>query len=161
MKKTYSKQHRENISKACKGRVSWSKGKKMPIESLYKNMISHLKYNVTMEWLTQFKDIEKLKFLNRSISRGRDKKGFNDSVYIQFIEKFYNDPQFNYLYDKWKTTNNKWMRPSLDHINAKCKGGDCLIENLQFLTWFENRTKMDMTQEEWKNVKINIKDYVL
>lgn len=33
-----TKKHKENISKACKGRKTWSKGKKMPKESLYKNM---------------------------------------------------------------------------------------------------------------------------
>lgn len=28
------------------------------------------------------------------------------------------------------------------------------------LTWFENRCKNDMSQEEWNNIKSNIKDYL-
>jgi hypothetical protein len=32
-------------------------------------MKAHLKYDVTLEWLMQFKDVEKIKYLNRSISR--------------------------------------------------------------------------------------------
>ena len=35
--------------------------------------------------------------------------------------------------------------------------GDCL----QFLTWFENRAKCDMSQEDWNKVKLNIKDYLI
>ena len=33
------------------------------------------------------------------------------------------------------------------------KGGTYDIENLQVLTWFENRAKCDMNQEEWEKFK--------
>jgi len=36
-----------------------------------------------------------------------------------------------------------------------------MIDNLQFLTWFENRAKCDMSQEDWNKVKLNIKDYLI
>lgn len=54
------------------------------------------------------------------------------------------------------------MKPSLDHIVPKSKGGSLNnIDNLQFLTWFENRAKNDLTQEEWNSIKNNIGDYFI
>ncbi len=41
----------------------------------------------------------------------------------------------------------------LDHKIPISKGGTYDIENLQILTWFENRAKCDMTQEEWEKFK--------
>ena len=35
------------------------------------------------------------------------------------------------------------------------------LSNLQFLLWFENRCKNDMTQAEWNTLKTNIKGYIL
>lgn len=161
MKRLFSKQHRENISKAKRGRTTWAKGKKMPVSSLYKNMLAHLKYNVTLEWLENFDDVEKLKFLNKSITRGRDRIGFTDDTYKRFIEKFYYDNQFNVVYKKWLLSDkNKWHRPSLDHINPKSKSGSLIdIDNLQFVTWLENRAKVDMPADEWKSIKKRIQDY--
>ena len=46
-----------------------------------KNMKAHLKYDVSFEWLDSFTDIEKLKYLNRSISRKRDCEGFTTEIY--------------------------------------------------------------------------------
>lgn len=43
--------------------------------------------------------------------------------------------------------------PSLDHIHPQAKKGSWNLENLQFLTWFENRAKADMSQEEWGKFK--------
>ena len=44
--------------------------------------------------------------------------------------------------------------------------GDCLelmndVDNLQFLTWFENRAKNNLSQEEWNKIKDNIGDYLV
>ena len=50
---------------------------------------------------------------------------------------------------------------SIDHIIPKAKGGTNLLSNLQFLSWFENRCKNDMTQDEWNTLKLNIKEYVI
>jgi hypothetical protein len=158
--KPYTDEHRRKVGLASKGRQT-NLGKKMPEISLYRNMKAHLKYNVSLEWLLQFDDVEKLKFLNRSIIRDRDKIGFTTETYKAFTEKFYTDTQFNLLYKAWLGTNNKWLRPSLDHITARCNGGKCSVDNFQFLSWFENRAKMDMTQQEWEDIKMNIKDYLL
>ena len=105
-------------------------------------------------------DIEKLKYLNRSLSRKRDCEGFTTEIYIQFIERFYNDTKFNELYNKWIETNDKWIKPSLDHIEAKCNGGSLLIDNLQFISWLENRAKVDIDQELWNRMKQNINYYL-
>jgi len=156
---SFTQEHKDNISKACKGRKTWSKGKKMTKSCILKNMKAHLKYDVSLEWLNEFDDIEKLKYLNNSISRKRDYKGFTTEIYQQFIEKFYNDKKFNDLFSKWKTTKDKWMKPSLDHIQAKCNGGGLLLDNLQFISWLENRAKVDIDQKDWDSIKTRIYEY--
>lgn len=157
--KAFTQEHRDKIGMALKGRKIWSQGKKMTKEHIIKNMMTHLQYDVTIEWLSQFYDIDKLKFLNRSISRTRDRNGFTTEIYKQFIEKFYYDEKFNHLFDKWILTKDKWIKPSLDHIKAKSKGGELLLDNLQFISWFENRAKVDIDQNEWKSMKDRINDY--
>ena len=161
MKRVFTEQHRENISKACKGRKTWSKGKKMPQASLYKNMASHIRFDVSAEWLSQFEDIEKLKFLNRCISKRTERFDVDTDWYIAYINRFYSDEQFNKLYDKWLGTGDAYLRPTIDHINPKANGGNNTLDNLQFLSWFENRAKNDMPQVEWQRIKNNIKDYLL
>ena len=158
--KEFTQEHKDNISKACRGRKTWSKGKKMTRDHNLKNMKAHLKYDVSLEWLDGFGDIEKLKYLNRSLSRKRDCEGFTTEIYKQFIEKFYNDDKFNSLFDKWKVTNDKWIKPSLDHIKAKCNGGTLLLNNLQFVSWLENRAKVDIDQDEWESIKERINEYL-
>lgn len=158
--KPYTDEHKQKVGAALKGRKCWSKGLKMTIEHNLKNMKAHLKYDVTIEWISKFEDIEKLKYLNRSISRKRDCEGFTTEIYIQFIERFYIDSKFNELYHKWIETNDKWIRPSLDHIEAKCNGGSLLIDNLQFISWLENRAKIDIDQKLWNRMKQNINYYL-
>lgn len=84
----------------------------------------------------------------------------NTEIYIQFIERFYADNKFNELYYKWIETGDKWIKPSLDHIEAKCNGGSLLIDNLQFISWLENRAKVDIDQELWNRMKQNINYYL-
>ena len=160
-RRPFTDEHKENISKACKGRKSWSKGNKMPKESLYKNMASHLRFNVSSEWLSQFEDVEKLKFLNRCITDRGGRFKVNDDWYKSYILKFYYDRQFDNIYKKWFGSGDKYLIPTIDHINPKANGGNNEIDNLQFLTWFENRAKNDMSQDEWDRVKTNIKDYLI
>ena len=157
--KEFTQEHKDNISKACRGRKAWSKGKKMTRDHNLKNMKAHLKYDVSLEWLDGFGDIEKLKYLNRSLSRRRDCEGFTTETYKQFIEKFYNDEKFNALFEKWRVTKDKWIKPSLDHIKAKCNGGTLLLDNLQFISWLENRSKVDIAQGEWESIKTRINEY--
>ena len=131
-------------------------------EQNIKNMKGHLKYDVSFEWLNSFEDIRKLQYLNISLSRKRDCEGFTTELYIEFIEKFYNDEKFSYLYDEWIKTNDVWIKPSLDHIIPKSKGGKLnIITNLQFISWFENRAKFNLTQEQWNKIKEKIDEYII
>jgi hypothetical protein len=164
--RVFTKAHRDKISTTRKALyasgkiVAWQKGKTMNRDFILKNMKAHLKYNVSLEWLDTFGNIEKLKYLNRSISRQRDCKGFTTEIYKQFIDKFYADHIFNWLFDEWIKTGDKWIKPSLDHIEAKCKGGTLLLDNLQFISWLENRAKVDIPQKEWDKIKKNITYYL-
>ena len=48
----------------------------------------------------------------------------------------------------------------LDHIQAKCNGGKLnVINNLQFISWLENRAKVDIEQTEWNKIKQRINEY--
>ena len=164
--RVFTKAHKDKISTTRKalyasGEITaWQKGKTMTRDFNLKNMKAHLKYDVSLDWLAGFDDIEKLKYLNRSISRKRDCEGFTTGIYKQFIEKFYDDYRFNHLYIEWNKTKDKWIKPSLDHIEAKCKGGTLLVDNLQFVSWLENRAKMDIPQVVWDKMKQNIEYYL-
>ena len=160
----FTEEHKRNIGNSSRGRTCYWKGKNMPKDALYKNMRAHLKYDVDLEWLHQFDDIEKLKVLNRSFGKKRDCRGLTVGVYQSFIEKFYHDNQFNKIYAKWADSGScdKYLKPSLDHIVPKSQGGALDdLDNLQFLTWFENRCKNDMSQSEWLEMKHNLAEYLL
>ena len=158
-KKPYTDEHKRRVSASCKGRTTWSKGKTMTRDSNIKNMVAHLKYDVDYDWVDSFQDLEKLKFLNRSLARKRDYEGFTTDDYKRFIEKFYYDEKFNELYEKWISTNDVWIKPSLDHISAKANGGSLCVDNLRFVSWFENRAKADIPIEQWNKMKSNINFY--
>lgn len=157
----FTDEHRRNISRACKGRRSWSKGKKMPRCSIYKNMRAHLRFDVELDWLMQFSNIEMLKFINSAISDRGGRFDLDSRAYISFIEKSYKDERFIAMYHKWLAHDKcKWLRPTVDHVTPVSKGGARTVENLSWLTWLENRAKCDMTPEEWFHVKANIKEYM-
>lgn len=159
-KRPISELHRQNISNACKGRDAWSKGKNMPKSSLYKNMQAHLRFEVSLEFLQQFDDIEKLKMLNRMATNRSGRFEINDTDYQSYILRFYYDDAFNKIYQKWlDSSKEKYFRPSIDHIVPISLGGKHSVENLQILTWFENRCKNNMTQAEWDRLKSNIGEY--
>lgn len=152
--RAFTDEHRKKISESSKGRAGVWLGKKMPESTNRKNMVAKLSRPlVTVDTLFKYKDFDKLKFLNRVISRHR--KEFQcDENYIVYLDKFYFDETFNLLYENWiQSGKNKWFMPSIDHVKPKSKGGVFDLSNIQFLTWFENRAKAEMTQEEWTNFK--------
>lgn len=160
----FSEEHKRKISESwkirkAKGYIPYNLGLKMDRMSILKNMKNHLKYDVSLEWLDSFDDIDKIKYLNKSISRKRDYVGFNVNVYKEYICKFYYDSKFNELYNKWIITKDKWIKPSLDHIIPKSSGGSTSIENLRFVSWLENRTKANISIAEWNKIKQNINYY--
>ena len=131
-------------------------------ERLYNNMAIHLRFDVSYEWLMQFKDFKKLQLLNMCISERSGRWNVDTEWYKNYLLKFYNDIQFNSIYEIWVNSNfEPYKKPSLDHIVPKAKGGTNDLENLQFLSWFENRCKNDMTQDEWNILKSNIEEYLI
>jgi hypothetical protein len=128
----------------------------------YNNMATHLRFDITTTWLMQFNDFEKLKLLNDAITNRSGRWDVSTEWYMKYIERFYSDYVFNLIYERWiDSGKDSYKKPSIDHIIPKAKGGTNAIENLQFLTWFENRCKNDMSQEDWNNLKSNIEEYFI
>lgn len=126
------------------------------------NMATHLRFDVSTEWIMQFGDFDKLKLLNDVITNRSGRWDVSTEWYKSYIERFYNDSQFNLIYSAWVDSGKvKYKKPSIDHIVPKAKGGTNSLDNLQFLTWFENRCKNDMTQAEWDDLKLNMKEYLI
>lgn len=117
--------------------------------------------DLSMEYLSHFDNFEKFLLIHKAFVRTTNIDIINLPLqkYKEYIEYFYYNKQFNTVYDFWK--NNKiisntyydWAKPSLDHIIPKSKGGTETLNNLQFLTLFENLCKKDLTQQEWDSFK--------
>ncbi len=151
--KSHSEETKAKISAKLKGRLCRGKKKK------YLSTCNS-KYNVSKEWMDSFRDFEKFKFLSDAATQHHHVKTTNE-YYVKFIEKFYYDHQFNRLYNQWiQTPEDKHLKPSLDHIKPKLNGGTNDLDNLQFLTWFENRCKWILEEDEWKKIKKNFGLYM-
>ncbi len=128
----------------------------------YHNMATHLRFDVDYLWLKQFNDFEKLKFLNKAITNRSGRYNVDTNWYKKYIQKFYYDKQFNKIYNVWVESDcNKWLRPTIDHINPKANEGGNNLDNLQFLSWLENRSKSDIPQVEWNIIKNNLSKYFI
>ena len=155
----FTEEHRRKISETSTGRPGFWTGKKMSKASLYKNMQAHLQWDIPLEFLTQFADIERLKLLNgmltKALGRKKTREKFDAETYMRFIEKFYNDEQFLRQLAIYHETGNKHDAPTLDHIVPISRGGTTAnIDNLQIISWFDNHAKWDMTQEEYETMKM-------
>lgn len=147
-RKPFTDEHRRKISEAAKGRVVWSTGKTLPESYRRANMKGRLYTNINLD---KYADYERLLFLTTFLSKRKAHIGYDDTVREPFLDKFYFDPQFNAIYDAWIASGkNRWYRPTLDHKQSQSNGGNWELDNLQFLTWFENRAKADMNEDEWK-----------
>lgn len=110
------------------------------------------------EYLETFSNFDKFLFLHKAIRSTIGIELMSLEEYKDYINYFYNDFQFNAVYDFWKkqeraNTFYDWAKPSLDHIIPWSRGGRHNKENLHFLTVFENLAKRDMTMEEWTEFK--------
>lgn len=126
-----------------------------------KAFLSSTRKDLTLEKLQPFrKDFEKFLIVHKLLIKNTDRYYTECPLeeYLNAINYFYNDKQFNSIYTFWKNqermnTYYDWAKPSLDHIKPKSKGGTNKLDNLQILTVFENLCKRDMTQEEWISFK--------
>lgn len=106
------------------------------------------------EYLLSFDDFDKFLFIHKSIRRIIRITEISLGQYKNYIDTFYNDKQFNFIYNFWKTKEREstfydMAKPSIDHKIPTSRGGNNDIQNLQFLTIFENLCKRDMTEQEW------------
>lgn len=114
-------------------------------------MIAKMKTGID---LALYPDYTKLLFLTHFLSKRKKHIGFDDAVRKAFLDRFYFDSDFNAVYDAWIASGkNKWLRPSLEHKIPLSRGGTWESGNLSFVTWFENRAKADMTEQEWDQFK--------
>ena len=149
----FSLEHKKKIADSAKGRPSYWKGKKLPKHTLYLNMLAHIQWEIDLEFLTQFEDVERLKALNKPLSRDRISAHFDTEKYKQFILRFYFDEKVIKQIALYQESGNKYDRLSLDHIIPLSRGGTWDLENLQVISWFDNRAKCDMTQDEYEAMK--------
>jgi len=141
---------KSNISAAKLGKPNFLKrGSKYSAKQRLHIISGMLK---TSEDLSEFEsDVDKFLLLKELAIRSIPNK--NNSEIIKFVKYFFTDLRFNKIYDHWKKTNNKLAKPSVDHILPISRGGSSDLSNFQMLTWFENRTKNNMTDEEWLEFK--------
>ena len=111
------------------------------------------------DFLDSFDDFDKFLFIHRTMRTAIGNfSNLEKDKYKELINYFYNQKQFNDIYNFWQQQNKTntfydWAKPSIDHIIPKAKGGTNDLSNLQYLTVFENLNKRDMTMNEWNNFK--------
>jgi hypothetical protein len=146
-----TKEHRRKIGESSAGRKAWNRGKTMDDASVRKNMRSRMRTSID---LGQYPDTARLKILTHVQAKRKKYIAYDDATRKQFLDKFYFDRDFNAVYDAWIASGkNRWMYPSLEHKTPLSRGGDWALSNLSFVTWFENRAKADMTEQEWNQFK--------
>ena len=150
----FTDEHKTKISNSSKGRKGYWKDKTMSKETLYKNMKTHLQWDVELDFLKQFENIEKLKYINSMLTRSRVSCNFNTVKYKEFVLKFYYDEQFLKTYEDYLLEDKaSYAKPSLDHKIPLSRGGTWEISNLQVISWVENRAKYTYLPDEWEYLK--------
>lgn len=163
VKNHYKKKDKYNPFNLMVNKIKKKKYRKTSDFDQYAAMVRQMKNSPDYDFMIQFDDIEKLRFLFLSIKNHHRKLKFDftKEEKTNFISKFYYDKNFNYFYDKYLETGDKFLRPSLDHKMPRSKGGDNSLENLQFISYLENIAKSDMTLEEWNKTKNNLDKYFI
>lgn len=147
-----SDETKKRIGAASKGRTPKNKGIPADERLIRKYIKARMR---TLIDLDAYPHLGKLRILIYITSRHYKYFG-EDEKRKAFLDRFYFDESFNAIYEAWVASgNNKWWYPSLDHKSPRCNGGNFDLDNLQFITWFENRAKWDMPQDEWQAFKQN------
>lgn len=133
---------------------------KMSESCRLRNMLAHSRFKVGYVWASGFK-LERLMMINRMLTPRSGRWAISLDQYKELVLKFHDDPRFVAIHKAWLATKDKWFLPTFDHIHPKAKKGPEHIDNLQVLTWFENRCKNDIAQEDWSKMKTRITDYFL
>lgn len=127
------------------------KGKQRPNHTKINDIRVHLDENLDF---SRYSDYGKIRVLSKVLTRYRNEIGHSTAVRQSFLDRFYHDVQFNAVYREWLLHGkSQWWYPSLDHIMPTSRGGSNDLDNLQFITWFENRSKGNMTPSEWGDFK--------
>jgi hypothetical protein len=145
------------------GNCLWGRAPKTPKQKNdSKKVLSAIgKYKFGIDWLSEFDDWDKFKFVYKRVLH----LGIPDNDIIlakKYIMHLYNDPRFSLLYDKWLDSGKEANKmPSIDHMTPISKGGTSNLWNLRWVTFFENRAKSAILQEEWDSIKENISEYFI
>lgn len=133
-------------------------------------MIKHFRFVditiINFEYINQFDNLEKLKMINKLFRdflknyQLNTSKSHNTKIYIEFINKFYNDKTFCYLFSEYQKSHDIFIRPSLDHIYPISLGGKSTLDNVRIISWFENRCKNNLVLSDWEYIKKNIHYYL-
>jgi len=129
-------------------------------EFKYFQLSVRLRWDISYIELVDY-DYDKLVVLNSLVKNRDDRYNFTKDQYLAYLEKFYTCPQFNRLHELWiNSGKNKLRQLSIDHIHPISKGGDDIcIENMQVVTWIENRAKCALSQDDWDYIKDNIGEF--
>ena len=124
--------------------------------------VNYLDYEFDDTWLVSFRDPVKLKFLLKYSKKSHTTIPIDDKdYYINFVNHFYYDDQFNKVYDNWVNMQDGLAAPALDHIQPKSKGGPHTLDNLKFITNIENYFKGNKLPGEWEYIKNNLNKYFI
>mgnify|MGYP000846079692 CR=1 FL=1 len=139
--------------KIIKGRKGEAKNRKDKDHAI-KCIVKRKPFDLDIRDLEPYQDREKLSFLCFAI-RSQFKSTYNTKQkFLSYLNKFYDDNYFNFIYQRWISNDkNTLFKPSIDHLIPRSRGGTWELDNIVFLTWFENLAKLNMTWEEWQLFK--------
>lgn len=154
-KKILSESHKAKIIKSLKP-GAWNKGLKMKRDFRINSIVQNHRF-ATFEFISNFENLEKVLLLHKLLNTPTSRGYITKEWYIAYMDRFYNCEKFNKIYDRWLISNfDAKLKPSLDHKTPLSKGGTWELNNLDMKTWFENRVKSDMTEQEWLSIKNNV-----
>jgi hypothetical protein len=163
---TAVRRHRKKYkTPSSRGNPSKATAPKPPrsLASRYGSVIQNLRFKgIPIEWFTQFRDYDKLRYLNRLIFNCNkiNNRGWYDESsewYCSYIERFYSDPNFNMLYNNWREKKIPLLRPILNHIVPLVKGGTNDLSNITIVTAAEKCCRRGLSQDKWDQIKEHIK----